>query len=33
VQWIPPELDTGQARFNTFHHPDRILKPPDSEED
>jgi hypothetical protein len=26
-------LDTGQARVNDYHHPDRILKPPDDELD
>jgi hypothetical protein len=30
VEWIPPpELDTGQPRTNTYHHPDRMLKEPD----
>ncbi|MDT5102495.1 MAG: hypothetical protein QOI25_8, partial [Mycobacterium sp.] len=30
VVWIPPPgLDTGQARTNDYHHPDRVLKPPD----
>jgi hypothetical protein len=25
----PPELDCGQTRINTYHHPDRILAPDD----
>jgi hypothetical protein len=30
VEWIPPpQLDTGQARTNIYHHPERILRPPD----
>ncbi|MGV0793504.1 HNH endonuclease signature motif containing protein [Mycolicibacterium sp. XJ1819] len=30
VEWRPPpQLDTGQNRVNTYHHPDRILKEPD----
>jgi hypothetical protein len=32
VEWIPPpELDTGQPRTNTYHHPDRMLKEPDAD--
>ena len=32
VEWIPPpDVDTGQARTNTYHHPDRILKDPEPE--
>jgi hypothetical protein len=32
VEWIPPpELDVGQTRTNTYHHPDRILKDPHPE--
>jgi hypothetical protein len=31
VEWIPPEhLDTGQARVNNYHRPER-LHPPDDE--
>jgi hypothetical protein len=30
VEWIPPPpLDTGQARLNTYHRPERLLHPPD----
>ena len=30
VQWIPPpELDTGQPRTNAYHHPERLLRPPE----
>ncbi len=30
VEWIPPPpLDTGQARINTYHRPERLLKPPE----
>jgi hypothetical protein len=30
VEWIPPEdLDTGQARVNDYHRPERLLRPPD----
>jgi hypothetical protein len=30
VEWIPPpELDTGQARINFYHHPHRLLAPDD----
>ncbi|HET7667864.1 MAG TPA: 13E12 repeat family protein [Mycobacterium sp.] len=30
VEWIPPEsLDTGQARVNNYHRPERLLRPPD----
>jgi hypothetical protein len=29
VEWIPPEnLDTGQARVNNYHRPERLLRPP-----
>ena len=32
VEWIPPpELDTGQARVNDYHRPER-LRPPDEDE-
>ena len=34
VEWIPPpDLDTGQARTNTYHLPDRMLAEPDDVED
>jgi hypothetical protein len=30
VEWIPPpELDTGQAHINYYHHPHRLLAPDD----
>ncbi|WP_460359282.1 HNH endonuclease signature motif containing protein [Mycobacterium sp. ZZG] len=30
VEWIPPPtLDTGQARLNYYHQPERLLRPPD----
>jgi hypothetical protein len=29
TEWIPPpHLDTGQARVNDYHHPERYLRPP-----
>jgi hypothetical protein len=32
AEWIPPpELDTGQARVNFFHHPERLLADPDDD--
>ncbi len=32
VEWIPPaHLDTGQARVNDYHRPERLLRPPDDE--
>ncbi len=32
VEWIPPEhLDTGQARVNEYHRPERLHRPPDDE--
>jgi Domain of unknown function (DUF222) len=31
VEWIPPpHLDTGQARTNTYHHPERMFVEPDA---
>jgi hypothetical protein len=28
VEWIPPpHLDTGQARINHYHHPERLIPP------
>ncbi|WP_156448536.1 HNH endonuclease signature motif containing protein, partial [Mycobacterium sp. NAZ190054] len=33
VEWIPPpDLDTGQARLNNYHRPERLLRPPDASE-
>ncbi|OBB54597.1 hypothetical protein A6B34_09355 [Mycolicibacterium monacense] len=30
VEWIPPpRLDTGQARLNHYHRPERLLRPSD----
>ncbi|MFS0901057.1 hypothetical protein AB3M98_27130, partial [Mycolicibacterium litorale] len=30
VEWTPPpQLDTGQARLNYYHRPERLLAPPD----
>ncbi len=32
VEWIPPpHLDTGQARINNYHRPERLFRPPDEE--
>jgi hypothetical protein len=32
VEWIPPpNLDTGQARVNAYHRPERLHRPPDDE--
>jgi hypothetical protein len=34
TEWIPPpDLDTGQARVNDLHHPERLLRPPDEDGD
>jgi hypothetical protein len=34
TQWIPsPKLDRGQSRVNTFHHPERLLRDGDNEDD
>ncbi len=33
VEWIPPaELDTGQARVNEYHRPERLHRPVDDED-
>jgi hypothetical protein len=33
VEWTPPpHLDTGQARVNHYHRPERLLHPPDEPE-
>jgi hypothetical protein len=30
TEWLPlPQLDTGQARVNNYHHPQRYLVPDD----
>ena len=32
VEWIPPpDLDTGQARVNDYHRPERLHRPPDDD--
>jgi hypothetical protein len=32
TEWIPPpQLDHGQPRINTFHHPEKLLAPDDDE--
>ncbi|MEO3760384.1 HNH endonuclease signature motif containing protein [Mycobacterium sp. B14F4] len=34
TEWLPPpQLDTGQARVNNYHHPQRYLVPHDDTED
>ena len=34
TEWIPPpNLDTGQARVNNYHHPERYLIPDDADDD
>ncbi|MGH3678167.1 MAG: HNH endonuclease signature motif containing protein [Mycobacterium sp.] len=34
TEWIPPpNLDTGQARVNNYHHPERYLIPDETDED
>ena len=33
TEWIPPpDLDTGQARINNYHHPERYLLPEDDKD-
>ncbi|GAT07587.1 protein of unknown function [Mycolicibacterium novocastrense] len=33
VEWLPPPgLDTGQARLNYYHRPERLLRPPEEHE-
>ncbi|MDT5065122.1 MAG: hypothetical protein QOJ95_2488 [Mycobacterium sp.] len=33
-EWIPPpQLDTGQARINYYHRPERLLRPPNEDDD
>ncbi|WP_413540879.1 hypothetical protein, partial [Mycobacterium kansasii] len=29
----PPQLDRGQPRTNSYHHPERLLAPDDEEAD
>jgi hypothetical protein len=32
VEWIPPaDLETGQARVNDYHRPERLFRPPDDD--
>ncbi|KUH82732.1 MULTISPECIES: HNH endonuclease signature motif containing protein [unclassified Mycobacterium] len=34
TEWLPPpQLDTGQARVNNFHHPQRYLIPDDGDDE
>ncbi len=34
TEWVPPpHLDTGQARVNDYHHPERYLSPDEDEVD
>ena len=34
TEWIPPpHLDRGQPRTNTFHHPEKLLRNDDDEDD
>lgn len=34
VEWLPPpDLDTGQARLNYYHRPERLLRPDDEAAD
>jgi Domain of unknown function (DUF222) len=34
TEWIPPpHLDYGQPRTNTFHHPEKLLRPDDEDDD
>ncbi|MDT5308090.1 MAG: hypothetical protein QOE48_3772, partial [Mycobacterium sp.] len=33
TEWIPPpHLDYGQARTNTFHHPEKLLREEDEDD-
>ncbi len=33
VEWIPPpHLDTGQARVNDYHRPERLFRPPEDDQ-
>ena len=34
TEWIPPpHLDRGQPRTNTFHHPEKLLRPEDDDDE
>ncbi|MGH3542222.1 MAG: HNH endonuclease signature motif containing protein [Mycobacterium sp.] len=34
TEWLPPpHLDTGQPRTNTFHHPEKLLRADDEDDD
>jgi hypothetical protein len=34
TEWIPPpHLDRGQPRTNTFHHPEKLLRDDEEEDD
>ncbi|WP_448435575.1 hypothetical protein, partial [Mycobacterium kansasii] len=34
TEWIPPpHLDHGQPTTNTFHHPEKLLRDGDDDED
>jgi hypothetical protein len=34
TEWIPPpHLDRGQPRINTYHHPEKLLRAEDNEEE
>jgi hypothetical protein len=34
TEWIPPaHLDRGRTRVNTFHHPEKLLRNGDDDED
>ena len=33
TEWLPPpHLDTGQARVNDYHRPERLFRPPQDDE-
>jgi len=34
TEWIPPpHLDRGQPRINSYHHPEKLLRESDEEDD
>jgi hypothetical protein len=33
TEWIPPHLDYGQPRINTFHHPEKLLRDGEDDDD
>jgi hypothetical protein len=34
TEWIPPpHLDRGQPRINTFHHPEKLFRNEDDDEE